>query len=253
MQQGKTSTNYFPSREEAGYILARRLKKYRYENTIVLALSEGGVQVGASIARTLHSLIAMLMTRDLTLPGDSTVVGVINELGGLTYNSALSTGQLEDFLSEYHGFVEQEKLDVMRQMHVALGQGGLISSDYFRERVVIVVADGTLNGMAFEAAYNFLKAIHTKRVIMVSPVASLNAVDRMHILADEMHCLNVTEGVFEINHYYENNTPPTRAQIISTINRIIIEWHGETHAAPSRHKAVTRQLLPKQQEVAPED
>lgn len=254
MQHGNVGTYYFFSREDAGYILAEKLKKYRYENTIVLSLSEGGILVGASIARSLHCLISMLMTRDLTLPGDSTVIGVVNEIGGITYSSALSTGQLEDFLTEYRGFIEQEKLDAMHQMHVALGQGGLISSDYFRERVVIVVADGTMNGMSFEAAYNFLKAIHTKRIVMVTPVASLDAVDRMHIIADEMHCLNVTEGVFDINHYYEENIVPSRREVVDIINRIILDWQGDERAAQSRRKAVIRHLLPIQKiKVDPED
>lgn len=245
MQNGAPPTNYFLNRADAGHVLAGHLQKYRYENTIVLALSEGGVMVGASIAQSLHSLMAMLLTKDVYLPDGRTLVGVVNELGGFTYNNRFSAGEIEEFVSEYHNSIEEAKLNAVHELHVALGQGGLISPDYFRERVVIVVADGTINGMAFEAAYNFLRTIHTKRVVMCTPVASIDAIDRMHITADELHCLNVTEGTFEVDHYYEDNTMYTHHQVVSVLNNIILNWkHEATNKTKShRHKAVHRQLL----------
>jgi len=50
---------YFSSRLDAGYRLAQQLVgHYRYENTIVMALSDGAVQVGQQIAATLHTPLA---------------------------------------------------------------------------------------------------------------------------------------------------------------------------------------------------
>ena len=62
----KKSTNYFFSRADAGRLLAKRMYKHRYDDTIVLALSDGAVLVGAEIARFLHSLIAILVTKIFT-------------------------------------------------------------------------------------------------------------------------------------------------------------------------------------------
>lgn len=218
------ATNYFASRLEAGTILAQKLQQYRYEDTIVLSLSEGGVLVGAVIASNIHALIAMLLTKDVYLPDGRTLVGVVNEVGGFVYNNAFSTGEIEELESEYRGNIEFAKSQALHELHVALGQGGLISTEYFRNRVVIVVADGTLNGMAFEMAYDYLKAVHTKKVIMVAPIASVKAVDRMHLLADELHCLNAVNTVFDIDHYYEDNTMPTHDQTLSILNNVILNW-----------------------------
>jgi predicted phosphoribosyltransferase len=224
-------TNYFESRTEAGKLLARLLQKYRYEDTIVLTLNEGSVQVGAEIAKSLHSLITMLMTKDVFLPDGRTVVGVINEANGFVYNNQFSTGQIEEFESEYRVNIEEARSQALHELHQAIGQGGLISPEYFRNRVVIVVTDGTLNGLAFEMANDYLKAVKTKRVIMVAPIAGIDAVDRMHLLSDEMYCLNITDTVFDVNHYYEQNDIPEKQEIFKILNDIILDWKKPTKAA----------------------
>ncbi len=227
----RQATNYFANRSEAGKILAQKLQKYRYEDTIVLALSEGAVLVGAEIARELHSLITMLLTKDVYLPDGRTLVGVIDEVGGFVYNNAFSTGEIEELESEYRSNIEFAKMQAMHELHVALGQGGLISTDYFRNRVVIVVADGTLNGMAFEMAYDYLKGIHTGKIIMATPIAGVPAVDRMHILADELICLTATDSVFDVDHYYDDNKKLSHQDTVKILNNVILDW--QKTATPS--------------------
>jgi predicted phosphoribosyltransferase len=198
----------------------------------VLALSEGAVLVGAEIARELHSLITMLLTKDVYLPDGRTLVGVIDEVGGFIYNNAFSTGEVEELESEYRSNIEFAKMQAMHELHVALGQGGLISTDYFRNRVVVVVADGTLNGMAFEMAYDYLKGIHTGKIIMATPVAGVPAIDRMHILADELICLTATDSVFDVDHYFDDNTMPSHHQTVEILNNIILDWQ-KTSSQPN--------------------
>ncbi|MEI9913757.1 MAG: hypothetical protein WDN66_02015 [Candidatus Saccharibacteria bacterium] len=38
---------------------------------------------------------------------------------------------------------------------------------------------------------------------MATPVASVNAVDWMHVFADEIFCLSVVEDFIDNNHYYD--------------------------------------------------
>ena len=62
---------------------------------------------------------------------------------------------------------------------------------------------------------------------MAAPIAGVPAVDRMHVLADELYCLNVTDSNFDINHYYENNDIPDGKQIIRILDEIILDWYKE--------------------------
>ncbi len=225
MQPSQTY-NYFASRAQAGAIMAQFAQKYRYEDTIVLALSPGAVLVGAELARNLHSLIAMLMTKDIYLPDGRTVVGIINEQGGFVHNNAFSTGELEEFESEYRNHIDQMKMESVHNMHMARGQGGEISPDYFRNRVVIAVTDGALSGTSFDMAYEFLKGIHYRTLVMATPVASVEAIDKMHILADDLICLSAKSAPLDVNHYYEDNTLPNREQTLQLMNDIILQWHS---------------------------
>ena len=64
-----------------------------------------------------------------------------------------------------------------------------------------------------------------KRLIVTTPIASVDAVDRMHILGDELHVIGVTENFMGTNHYYDNNDIPDRDTIVKMIlNSAIPTW-----------------------------
>jgi putative phosphoribosyl transferase len=216
---------YFPSRQAAGEMLAKQLEpKYRYEDCAVIALGDGAVMVGAQIAMRLHCVLTLLLTSSIRLPNEYDVLAEINQQGGITYNDMFSAGQLEEIQSEYFHYIEQEKLEHIFEMNRLLGAGGLITNDLLRNRTVILVSDGLNNGLSLAAAADFLKPIRLKRTIIATPFASVKAVDRMHILADEIYCMNVLEDIISIDHYYDTQDVPDHAVVIKTIEQIILHW-----------------------------
>lgn len=216
---------YFPSRQAAGDLLADQLEEtYRYEDCAVLALGDGSVVVGAEIAKRLHCVLNMLLCSSILLPREDIPVATIDNFGGVTYNTDYSPGQLEEVQSEYFNFLEQQKLQKLFEMNKLLGAGGVIEANQLRNRNIIIVSDGLNNGMSMHAAAEFLKPIKIKRMIMVTPFASVNAVDQMHIMADEIVCLNVLENVISIDHYYDDNKVPSHETIIRTLEDIVLHW-----------------------------
>lgn len=216
---------YFPSRAAAGDFIADKLEpKYRYEDCAVLALGDGSVVVGAAIARRLHCAINMLLLSAIQLPRETDVLATINNFGGVTYNDKFSPGELEELRSEYFNFIEQQKLEKLFEMNQLVGQGGVLDAAMLRNHAVIVVSDGLTNGFSMHAAAEFLKPIKIKRLIMVSPFASVAAVDQMHILADELVCLNVIDDIISIDHYYDDSTLPPHETIIQILEDIILHW-----------------------------
>ena len=215
---------YFTSRAHAGWFLAQQLTDYRYENCVVVALSDGAVQVGEQIAASLHCNLTMLLMEDIEVPGEGTLFGTINQDGGFTYNQMFSTGEVEAYYSEFHGYLEDQKREHFQHMNRLLGDGGLISEDMLKDHVVILVSDGLPIGTSLDAAAEFFKPIRLQRLVMVTPVASVTAVDRMHVLADEIHVLSVVDNYIETNHYYEQNDVPSHEDTIAKINQIILNW-----------------------------
>lgn len=234
------SHDYFSSRTQAGAILAEYAQKYRYEDTIILTMSKGGVLVGAEMARHLHALIAMLLTKDIYLPDGRTIIGIINEKGGFVYNNAFSAGAIEEFVQEYRNHIEQAKIEALHDMHMALGQGGEISPDYFKDRDVIVVTDGAMSATAFDAAYDFLKPIRYKKLIIATPVATVEAIDKMHIMADDLIVLSAKANPLEVDHYYDDNKLPDNKATITLLNNIILEWKSVEQANANAHNLGTK-------------
>ncbi|HEX3568624.1 MAG TPA: phosphoribosyltransferase family protein [Candidatus Saccharimonadales bacterium] len=216
---------YFKSRVEAGQILATQIaKKYAGKPCAIVALSDGGVMVGTQIAMQLHAVLTMLLTAEINLPRENVAVGGISQEGAFSYNSDISTGELDDMVSEYRNFIEAEKLERLQQMHRQVGKGGLIRKDLLRHRNIILVTDGLQTGFSLDIAVEFLKPIETERIIVATPLASVPAVDHMHILADEIFCLNVLEDYISTDHYYDTPDVPDHETVVKTIEHIVAHW-----------------------------
>lgn len=216
---------YFSSRLEAGYKLAQELMKYRYENTVVVALSDGAVQVGQQIAAVLHTPIALLLAESIDIPGEGSTFGTLNQSGRFTYNGMFSAGEIEEYYSEYHGYLEDQKREKMGKINQLLGAGGIVDEGMLREHNVILVSDGLSSGASLDAAADFIKPLNITRLIIAAPIASVEAVDRAHILGDELHFLAVTDNFLDANHYYDVNDVPSHEATIAALNEIVLNWH----------------------------
>ena len=216
---------YFESRAQAGALLAEQLvNQYRYEDCAVVALSDGAVLVGEQVAAALHCVLTMLLIEDIEVPGESTSFGGVSQSGGFTYNGMFSAGEIEEYTAEFHGYLDEQKREKFQKINRLLGDGGIISNDMLRDRVVILVADGVDNGAAIDVAMDFLKPIRTQKVVVATPLATVPAVDKLHMVADELHILDVKENFMGVDHYYNDNTVPSHEDTIAKINQIVLNW-----------------------------
>lgn len=217
---------YFESRSHAGATLAERLlEQYRYENCAVLALSDSSVLVGEQIAWRLHCVLMMLLSEPIEIPGEGMSFGALSQGGHLTMNSQFTDGQKDYYVSEFHGYLEEEKRRAHQRINRLLGDNGVVDRDMLRDRTVILVSDGFSNDISsLDVALDFLKSIRTEKIIVAAPVASVAAVDRLHVAVDEMHILDVKDNYMGVDHYYDSNILPSREDTITRINQIVLNW-----------------------------
>lgn len=216
---------YFESRAHAGAQLAADLlERYRYENCAVVALGDGAVLVGEQIAAVLHSVLTMLLVENIDVPGEGISFGGVSQNGSFTYNGMFSAGEIDEYTSEYHGYLEEQKREAFHRINHLLGDGGLIDNDMLRDHVVILVSDGLDGGASLEAAVDFLKPIRINKLIVATPVASVQAVDKLHMLADELHILDVKQNYVNTDHYYDHNEIPSHEDTVAKINQIVLNW-----------------------------
>lgn len=216
---------YFESRIHAGQQLAADLfPRYRYENCAVVALSDGGVVVGEQIASALHCVLTMLLIENIEIPGENLSFGSISEGGNFSFNSEVSRAEMEEYTTEYHGYFEEQKRISFQHINRLLGDGGLIDHDMLRDHTIILVNDGFDKTSIIDAAIDFLKPIRIARLVIVGPVASSEAIDKLHVAADELHILDVKANYFDTNHYYNQNEIPSHEETIDKINKIVLNW-----------------------------
>lgn len=218
---------YFKSRAEAGRLLAKDLSKYADQNVVVVAISGGGVIVGAQIAMEIHANLMLMLTENIYLPGETEAIAGMSSTGNFAYNDMFSIGQLEELTSEFHGFLDQQRLEKLHALNILVGKDGEIHKEYLRHHIVILVSDGLANGFSLAIAGEFLKSVALAKLVVATPFASVPAVDRMHLVADEISCLNVIPNFMGVNHYYDDNTIPPISDLFRITKSITLHWKRE--------------------------
>jgi len=180
--------------------------------------------VGTQISNQLHCVLMMLLIAEIDLPREPDAIAGITPSGELAYNQRYSQGEIDELAGEYHGLIEQEKLNGMHEMNHLLGSGGVVEKDLLRGRNVILVSDGLKTGFPLDMAAEYLKPIALEKLIVATPLASVQAVDRMHVVADEIYCLSVIEDYMDTDHYYDMQDVPGHDQAISDVELSILQW-----------------------------
>lgn len=216
---------YFHSRTEAGEQLARLLHDaYRYENAAVVALGDGGVAVGEPVAERLHCVLTLLVSENVDVPGEGQNFGAVSQTGHFTYNSNLAESEIGEYTTEFHGYLEEQKRQAFHKINRLIGDGGVIDESLLQDHTIILISDGLSDITILDVALDFLKPVRIQKLVIAAPVASVEIVDKVHMIADELHILDVKSNYLGTDHYYDHNDLPTHEETIAKINKIILNW-----------------------------
>jgi putative phosphoribosyl transferase len=219
---------YFRNRAEAGRQLALQLEKYKSQHIVVLALGLGSSIVAAQVAMRLHANMLLYVIKDISLPGESESFAGLGSGDVFTYNPR----ELDEYNSDYRSYIEQERLEKSHELHMLLGEGGEIDKSLLRHRMVLLVSDGLADGFAINVAADFLKTVAIKKLVIATPIASVPAVDRMHLVGDDICCLSVADNFMGTNHYYDDNTIPSPDDAFKIMRNISMNWEQKGKQSP---------------------
>ncbi len=215
-------TSYFESRAAVGQDFGDQLSEYSADDVVILALSQGGAVIAVEIAKKIHGLVTLLLLKHIYLPGERKPLGVVNDQGILTYGQDISPAYIEEFEMEYHSVIENDKMDALHRLH-AVGKEGILTPEYFRGKTVIMVNDFTKTGTAFKAAAEFLKPVKAKKIILVTAIAQVPAIDVMHLLGDKIVIAHATDKELPPEHYFQDNTTQT-PEVELLVKQIPLKW-----------------------------
>ncbi len=216
--------NYFPDRTAAGNLLADQVAvQFSGDNTLVIALSEGAVVVGAEIARRIHCSLYIFASQKVA--GDSDGEATALGSGGVfSYNTAIAFGALEEDADAFRMYTDQRSLNEFLKLNHVAGKDGTIPRQLLKRHTIILVSDGLNNALSLELAAHFLKGIDIKKLIIATPIASGKAIDKMHVLVDQIFCLRSVESFIGVNHYYDLNAIPDDKTVVEIMQKIVLSW-----------------------------
>lgn len=165
----------FTDRQEAGRILAARLKQFAGQrDIIVLGLTRGGVPVAFEVAAALEAPLDVVVVRKLGAPGQPELaLGAIAPEGVRVVNPDIVA---------YHGFTDEmiaaaearERVELERREHTYRGDHPYPE---LRGKRVILVDDGLATGATMRAAIEWVKQRGAAAIIVAAPVTSREASD----------------------------------------------------------------------------
>jgi len=201
----------FQNAAVAGRQLADCLDKYRRStDTVVIAITNGGVFVGVEIARELKLPFELLFIRRLIAPfGPQRAVCATNVAGTMVVDEELehvtrSAGMDHAIADGLQQLTERERFCRAERPPVDISK-----------KQVVIVDNGIHTGSTMQAAIRAMRKLDVRRVVAAIPVSDLNSRDAIESAADEVVCLAWLEKFGHVGLWYEEFIRPTNDQILS--------------------------------------
>lgn len=192
----------YRNREEAGRLLASKLREYSdRSDVVVLALSQGGVPVACEIGKSINAPVDFYPVRK---PGASEepVREAIAPGGFRLLNADSILGMIPEIAVS--AVTSQQRWEVERQERAYCGNLPPVS---LPGRTVILVDEGLLNGATMSAAIAAVRRTRPARVVIAAPVASPQACDELSAEVSHMVCPLVIEPFENTSRWYTDFHP----------------------------------------------
>lgn len=190
----------FENRQDAGNKLAVKLRKYRGQPVVVLAIPNGGVPVALGVAGALNAELDVVVCRKIPMllnPEGS--LGAATDDGTVILNeeavkkTGLSRQQLEHDISRIRADIKQRSL-LYKGDRPIIRVGG---------KTVIIIDDGLASGFTMMTAVESVRHRQPKEIVVAVPVAPATAVKRVKKVADKVvTCTTSLAPRFYVSDFY---------------------------------------------------
>lgn len=186
----------FRDRIEAGLQLAAKLKKFKNEPGVVLAVPRGGVPVAYIVAKELGFPMEVVLTKKIGHP--------INK------EYAIGVASLTDYFIVPHEhvsqkYIEKELLNVRNRLKEMYKRFmGDKEPENLEGKTVIVIDDGIATGNTLLGTVHVLRKSKPDKIIIGVPVASKESVKKLSKEVDEVIAVVIPEVFRAVGFFYED-------------------------------------------------
>lgn len=192
----------FSNRKEAAKELSKVLSELikNKENTIVVGIPRGGVILSYEIAKELGIKFSVVVVKKIPSPQDSELgIGAIAQDGTIIINEdlvmELGIGKL---------YIDEIAKRLKKEINKRLEIYGIEKNNLrkVKGKNVIIVDDGIATGATMEAAIRAIKKNKPRKIIVATPVAQKDVLDKLSRLVDKIVCINEVEILGAVGMFY---------------------------------------------------
>jgi putative phosphoribosyl transferase len=158
----------FASRRDAGVALAARLRALSECDRIVVGIANGGLEVGAEVAKILRQPLEAIVVQSISLDGDATAAPI----------GAVAEGEAAMIDRDAIIVVGADLADLRRRATLEAFVGRRRAATIRRGRpldvdrcAVTLVSDMVTDGLVELAALGLLRKLGAERIVLATPVA----------------------------------------------------------------------------------
>jgi predicted phosphoribosyltransferase len=202
----------FYNRNEAGMMLASRLRKYQNTPGVVLAVPRGGVPVAYEVAKELNLPLEIILVKKIGHPSNK--------------EYAIGAAGLKEFFVIPHAdvtkfYIEKELQEVRcRLMEMQKKFMGDREPQNLKDKTVIVIDDGVATGNTLLATVRILKKEQPERIIIATPVISKSAAQILSNEVDEVIAVMIPETFYGVGAFYDDFTQVSDEEVITYMRKL---------------------------------
>ena len=193
-------------------LLAAKLKKYRNDTGVILAVPRGGVPVAYAVARELGFPIDVVLTKKVGHP--------------MNKEYAIGAASLTDYFIIPHEkvseqYIEQELKNIrirLREMYKRFM--GDKEPEKLEGKTVIVIDDGIATGNTILGTVHVLRKSNPRKIIIGVPVASDSAVRKLSKEVDEIVTVLIPEEFYGVGAFYEDFEEVSDEEVMFYLDRL---------------------------------
>lgn len=208
---------YFKNRRHAGWLLAKKIPHSLFDNTntVVVALSNGGVPIALEVARELNLEMNIVLINKIRINSNSDlVIGAVGEEGEVFYNS--------DYMNYFvysKSDLEQYRLQACKELQ---GESEELkiwgNTSKLDNKEIILVDDGVETGATLGLAIQLMKKNNVKKIMVAVPIASPEIIKKITNQVDEMITVLAPQFVNLIEKWYEDFDQVESEEVVNILS-----------------------------------
>ncbi|MGN6652799.1 phosphoribosyltransferase [Trinickia sp.] len=191
----------FKDRQEAGRMLADRLRGEADASALVLALPRGGVSVAFEVAMALGAELDVLPVRKIGVPGQKELAMGAIASGGALHIDRDTMRAVHISQAQFDGVLAQERAELTRREALYRGNRAPVRVE---GRTVVLIDDGMATGATMKAAIESVRARQPARIVAALPVAPIGIETEFADIVDAFVCIAQPTLFFSVGQHYDD-------------------------------------------------